>query len=559
MRRECFLCSSAFVLTDADLALLDKLSPAFSGKKEPIPPPTLCPDCRAQRRMSFRNERQLYRRTCDKTGKAIISVYPPDAPFVVWDKDVWFSDAYDPFAYGRPYDPSRPFFNQFADLFATVPQPSLRVESSENCDFNNDMSNCSDCYLCSRTHFSQSLLFTYRGNKSQDSVDCTQITRCSFLYGCTECVNCQDSRFLLFCTDCATSAFLFDCRGCMDCFLCCNLRNKRYCFANEQCTKEEYASKVGAFQAASWEAQQAMLAQFAALQAEAIHPAQRLVQCEDCTGDNLQGCTRCDHCFSCQECRDGRYLWDVKEHSDAMDVYSGGRGSELQYETTATSAAYGCAFCLRAPESQHILYSYLTLGCAHLFGCIGMRRAQYCVLNTQYTKEEYDALVPTIIERMRSEGAYGEFFPTAISPFGYNDTVAADHFPLSQEETVARGWRWQERNDTIPDVEKVIDASQLPDSLDDIPDDVLNWAIRCSVSGRPFKLTAPELAFYRQHRIPVPRTHPDVRYRGRMALQRLFRLWDRACDRCGTAISTSMVPERSGKVFCEACYLAAVY
>ncbi|MBU0627024.1 hypothetical protein KKG31_00015 [Patescibacteria group bacterium] len=44
-----------------------KVSPIIAGKKYLIPAPTLCPDCRQQRRISFRNERSLYKRKCDLT------------------------------------------------------------------------------------------------------------------------------------------------------------------------------------------------------------------------------------------------------------------------------------------------------------------------------------------------------------------------------------------------------------------------------------------------------------------------------------------------------------
>jgi len=35
---------------------------------------------------------------------------------------------------------------------------------------------------------------------------------------------------------------------------------------------------------------------------------------------------------------------------------------------------------------------------------------------------------------MRSTGEWGEFFPHELSPFGYNETVAQEYFPLTEEE-----------------------------------------------------------------------------------------------------------------------------
>jgi hypothetical protein len=39
-------CQISFDITPDDLAFYDKVSPVFNGKKELIPPPTLCPECR---------------------------------------------------------------------------------------------------------------------------------------------------------------------------------------------------------------------------------------------------------------------------------------------------------------------------------------------------------------------------------------------------------------------------------------------------------------------------------------------------------------------------------
>jgi hypothetical protein len=242
-----------------------------------------------------------------------------------------------------------------------------------------------------------------------------------------------------------------------------------------------------------------------------------------------------------------------------MDEYSGGRGSELMYEVTSGSGSYGVLFSLRASDSQHVLYSLFTSTSKHIFGCVGLRRSKYCILNKQYTQEEYERLVPKIIARMRQDGEWGEFLPIQSSLFAYNETVANDYFPVTQQEAVSRGWRWKAQDEALPDVKRIIPAEQLPDSIDDIPDDILNWAIRCPVSQRPFKMTGQELAYCRNRRIPVPREHPDVRYRSRMALQNPHKLWDRQCSNCQQTTATSYPPDQPGIVYCEACYLKEVY
>ena len=73
----CPHCAAEFPITDKDIEFYDKISPVFNGQKYNIPTPTLCPDCRQQRRLSFLNIRKLYKNKCDKCKKDIISRISP--------------------------------------------------------------------------------------------------------------------------------------------------------------------------------------------------------------------------------------------------------------------------------------------------------------------------------------------------------------------------------------------------------------------------------------------------------------------------------------------------
>ncbi|NOS67741.1 MAG: hypothetical protein HOO67_05260 [Candidatus Peribacteraceae bacterium] len=431
----------------------------------------------------------------------------------------------------------------------------MRVELSENCDFNVDMRECSNCYLCSRTHLSQNMLYTYRGNKSNDCVDCMQVTESSHLYECVECVKCQDSRYLFFCSECATSAFLLDCRNCMDCFMCCNLRNKRYCFLNEQLTKESYEKKLKEFDYGSRRMVEKAKTMYADIRRKAIRPNLLIQNGENCSGDNIIGSKNCHRCFGVQKCNDCRYLWDVKLHRDAMDEYSGGRESELMYETTSGSGSYNVAFCLRAATSQNILYSYFVTSSKNVFGSIGIRRGNFCILNKEYSQEEYETLMPKILDHMRKTGEYGEFFPASLSPFAYNETVAHEYFPLAQAEAKKLGYRWAKDE---PKARKD-QVYTVPDKIDHVQDDVTGEILRCEECSKNYKIVPQELAVYRERRIPLPALCVDCRYLERFAVKNPPRLRDDECRNCKKAIRTTYPENCPEMIYCEECYLKEVY
>jgi hypothetical protein len=188
-----------------------------------------------------------------------------------------------------------------------------------------------------------------------------------------------------------------------------------------------------------------------------------------------------------------------------------------------------------------------------------MKHASYCILNKQYSREEYEKLVPKIIEHMRRTGEWGEFLPSPLSLFGYNKTTAQMYAPLSAEDARKRGWRWDEEEAPPPEVKKTIDARMLPDNQKDIPDDILNWAIRCEVTGRPFKIQPQELAFYRSQKLPIPRRHWYQRHLDRFHQRNPRTFWKRQCAKCQKPIETTFAPERPEIVYCEECYLKEVY
>ncbi len=114
--------------------------------------------------------------------------------------------------------------------------------------------------------------------------------------------------------------------------------------------------------------------------------------------------------------------------------------------------------------------------------------------------------------------------------------------------------RWSLYEAPFPRVEKIIPAGKLPESIENIPDDILNWAIECEVTKKPFRIIRQELEFYRKHNIPIPRRHPDQRHLDRMKQRNPRKLFERDCDCCKKQMITTYAPERSEIVYCEGCY-----
>lgn len=191
--KTCRHCSALFPITDKDLEFYERMSPSFQGEKYPLPSPTLCPDCRRQRRLSFRNERKLYKRKCNATGKDIISLYSPDKPFTVYSQDFWWSDKWDAMSYGRDFDFGKSFFAQFQELRDSLPLLSLdsHYTTNENSDYTNNTGICKDCYLTFNSGKCVSCHYSTNCRLSTDCHDCLGVRESNNCYECSYCHGCS--------------------------------------------------------------------------------------------------------------------------------------------------------------------------------------------------------------------------------------------------------------------------------------------------------------------------------------------------------------------------------
>jgi hypothetical protein len=144
-----------------------------------------------------------------------------------------------------------------------------------------------------------------------------------------------------------------------------------------------------------------------------------------------------------------------------------------------------------------------------------LKNAKYCVLNRQYSQEAYEALVSKIIAHMRKTLEWGEFFDPKTSAFSYDGSEAAIYRPLESSDSGAEKFRFYAIAKPDYGTLKSIPAARLPDSIDDVGDDVVDWAIECAQTGRHFRILKRELEFLRKHRLPLPRLHPEIRRENR--------------------------------------------
>lgn len=559
MPTTCTSCSASFEITDKDRAFYEAISPRVGDQVLSIPAPTHCPQCRNQRRMAWRNDRTFYKRKCDLTGDTFISMYDADTKFPVYKQDVWHGDDWNALDYGRDIDFSRPFFEQWAELRDQVPHWGVAISNCENSDYCNYCTDEKNCYLDIAAEGNEDCYYDLFVKNSKNCTDTTFAYGSTLIYESIQCYdsyNCTYSQYLENCSDCTLS---FDLKGCKNCALCVNLRNQEYCILNQRYSKEEYQTKLAELNLSSYGSLQQALKLWQTMRIEkGVYRDMYVLNCENAVGNNIKNCKNCTFVWNATNCEDCSYLYDVLDAKDCQDMNYSLYDPESSYEIISTVGTKFCAFFAVGPYNVNCYYSQMCMSCTDCFGCVGLKKKQYCIFNKQYSQEEYERLLPQLVEYMRNTKEWGEFFPIEFSPHGYNETVAQEYMPLTQQEVQAKGWHWKEEKTEALQVEKVIPADKLPDSIHDIPDDILQWAVQCEVTGKPFRITKQELDFYRQLGIPIPHRCPDQRHKDRNALRNSRELHQRTCAETGEVIWTSYKPDKAEKVLSEAAYLEAI-
>ena len=472
------------------------------------------------------------------------------------------------------------------ELFKKVPRLHLmhKNNNGEGCEYANYVYRSRKVYLSYTVVKSEDIYYSKQGLEGNKiCLDSFNMKHSERGYELVYVSRTYNSRFLVHSSRCVDSQYLLHCGDCNNCFMSHNLRHKSYVFRNQQLTREEYLKKMEEIKLDSYAEQEKLKKEFSELP-RMTGPAQ-VKAVVNVTGDFIGHSKNAKYCFSNVDTENSKYIvFGVNTIRDCYDIVFAGR-SELCYECAGSGAQNNnVSFSLDIGANHDINYCISTNNCGNCFGCVGITNQNYCILNRQYTKEEYEKLIPEITKHMNDmpyidkKGRiykYGEFFPMEFSPFAYNESLAYEEFPMTKEEVEKERYLWRDMEEK--NYLTTLTNEELPDSINDVTDDILKETITCPNKGRietkctfGYRIVPDELRFYRLMKIPLPRFCPNCRYYERRKWINPWKLWHRQCIcskknhfhgqiKCETEFETSYAPERPEIVYCEKCYQAEVY
>lgn len=554
---QCLRCKSDFLIKPDDFSFYEKIQ---------VSTPRICPPCRAQRRLAFRNERSFYKRPCDKCKKDMVSMYSPNKPYPVWCHDCWFKDDWNPKDYALAYDPQKPFFEQFQKLWESVPKIALIHIRNINSEYLNISADSKDCYMIIESSNNENCIHCYWIQVCKDLVDVSFSHQTELSYESDDLYSSYKLFYSKSCHNSRESYFLLNCRDCVNCIGCVNLRSKQYHIFNQPVTKDEYEKFIKEARLDTYTGIEKLRRQFEEFSKTQPLKYAEIVNAPNSTGNyikNAKNCRDCFHAYDAEDCAYSVHVW--RDAKDCMDCDTSGRQSELIYNSTNTgligSNCICCSMCWGNNFLTYCLYCFDSNNC---FGSVGLRKQKYCILNKQYSEEQYEQIKKQIIESMKVTGEYGEYYPAHLSAFGYNEACVQEQFPLTKEQALEQGFKWEDHPRGTYGKE-TLSTNQIPDSILELNElDVPKQIFACLNCQKNYLIIPREFDFYKQLQVPLPRLCPDCRHQRRFKARGPNKLWRRQCmctrqhshgnNPCPNEFETSYSPDRPEIIWCEECY-----
>lgn len=545
----CKNCNQNFEITQDDEKFYSDMS---------VPHPTHCPDCRLQRRLSFRNERRIYKRRSDFSGKNIISIYSADKPYKVYQYDEWMSESWSAQEYGQEIAWNKTFFHQFYELQLKVPRIALHIQArNQNSPYVNYATGNKNCYLVVAANANENSYYSLFINSCKNCADCLFIFKSELCYECVDCLSCFRLIYGQSSEQCSDSIFLYDCQGVSNCVGCVGLTHKSYYWLNEPLSKEEFQKKYDELMAQGRPALEKLRKEFNELILKYPRLFMHGRQNENVLGDYVYNSKNSINCF------DVRHVWDCKyciwlhNSKNCYDYYAWGNPAEKCLECLLIGDnAYNVKFSRDCWQNvSNLEYCDLCVSSKNCFGCIGLRNAQFCIFNKQYSESHYKELTAKLRDFMLKTHEYGEFFPIQSSPFGYNESVAMQYFPATQEEAKSKKYQWKRE-----EIGKYLPQDYVVNySIQNTADKIVEEILQCQECHKNYRILEQELDLYRTLRVPIPLKCCECRENTRKNLRNPRKLFSRVCMQCGIKLQSSYAQDYPAIIYCEKCYLAEKY
>ena len=292
------------------------------------------------------------------------------------------------------------FFQELQKLILSHPKRPSQILNSENCRFGNfiyygrDLFNCFDCNKSSNG------TYMYDTHSSTNSGDMNFSYESELCYECVDAFKCFNCNYIEDCDNMTDSDYSYRCRGCHDVFGCVKLENKSFCIFNRQLSEGEYWEKVKYLKTLPPEKIFAEVEKI-----KLAHPITQTVGTDNensSYGNHMRFCRNCYMCFDSENSENSGYIYDSGKNNKAYDISQCGE-IEISYQVLDSGLVFNSSYIVFSKNIQDSRYLFDCVDMKNSMGCALLEHREYCFLNRQLTKEEYERITQPLIAELMSK------------------------------------------------------------------------------------------------------------------------------------------------------------
>jgi hypothetical protein len=287
------------------------------------------------------------------------------------------------------------FFKELQRLMDYFPKRSTFVLNCENTELANQSFYCKNSSYAFDDSRCNECVYTYDCAACSNCIDCDYGVESQLCYESVDPIRCFNCNFVDDSSDLNDCDYCSRCKNSHDLFGCYKLDNASFCIFNRKMTEQEYKDKVKIYK--TWPAEKV----FKVLtEMKLRYP---LTQTRENNNENSSYGNyfffnkNSYMMFDASHNEDCCYLYDSFYNRKIMDATYSSKDNELSYQIVDSARLFNCDYTVFSNSCQDSSYLFDCFGLKHCLGCVKMDYKEYCILNRQFSPEDYEKISKQIL------------------------------------------------------------------------------------------------------------------------------------------------------------------
>lgn len=292
------------------------------------------------------------------------------------------------------------FYKELKRIITSYPKRPQDTVASENCDYATSVYYCNNVYHGFDVNNSKDSAYIQSSLLCVNCFDVDYTVECELTFESIDAFKCYNCTYLEDCGNMRDADYCSRSSNCHDVFGCVRLKNKSFCIFNRQLSEADYREKVKEYK--KWPAEK-VWAEVVKIQ-DRFPVTQTHEDFNQNTpfGNYIYYNKDCYMCFDATNNESCAYIYEGHKNKMCYDISLSGE-SQLSYEFIDSALLFNCNYAMWSKSCQDSWYMMSCFDVKDSIGCFGLNHRQYCILNRQLSKEDYERISGPLLAELKQK------------------------------------------------------------------------------------------------------------------------------------------------------------